>query len=60
MTNRSYHTGPLAAKKGSHGSDGTYKGDVGDTTGVKTGSTSHGLDDAAVDGSGIEPMVSTK
>lgn len=48
--------GALSAEKGSRGSDGTYKGDVGDTTGARTTGTAPGLDDEDVDGARIEPM----
>ena len=53
-------TGALAAEKGSHGSDGTYKGDVGDTTGARTESTNPGLNDVTVDGAKIEPLDPSK
>ena len=60
LTARTNPTGPLAAEKGSHGSDGTYKGDVGDTTGIKTDSTWEGVSDEKVDAARIEPMGSVK
>ena len=60
LTARTNPKGPLAAEKGSHGSDGTYKGDVGDTTGIKTDSTWEGVSDEKVDAARIEPMGSVK